>query len=71
MTVNEIIQTIKTLSPHERIEIMHALTDTFSQTPTTKTHSILELDGLGAEIWKDIDAQAYVDELRDEWDYRG
>ncbi len=32
--------------------------------------SLLELEGLGAEIWKDIDAQKYVDELRDEWDNR-
>ena len=32
--------------------------------------SLLELEGLGAEIWKDIDAQKYVDELREEWDNR-
>ncbi|MEN9935409.1 MAG: hypothetical protein RLZZ387_1988 [Chloroflexota bacterium] len=28
----------------------------------------MELHGLGAEIWRGIDAQAYVNELRDEWD---
>jgi hypothetical protein len=28
----------------------------------------MELHGLGAEIWQNIDAQRYVDELRDEWD---
>ena len=38
-------------------------------------HSIMELHGLGAEIWKDekgdlIDAQEYVNELRGEWDHR-
>ncbi len=38
-------------------------------------HSIMELEGLGAEIWKDehgdlIDAQEYVNELRREWDHR-
>lgn len=38
-------------------------------------HSIMELHGLGAEIWKDengnlIDAQKYVNELRSEWDHR-
>ena len=31
-------------------------------------HSLLELEGLGAEIWQGIDAQQYVNELRDEWD---
>jgi hypothetical protein len=32
--------------------------------------SFLELEGLGAEIWQGIDAQAYVNELRREWDQR-
>lgn len=30
--------------------------------------SLLELEGLGAEIWQGIDLQQYVNELRDEWD---
>jgi hypothetical protein len=29
---------------------------------------LLELKGLGREIWHGEDAQAYVDGLRDEWD---
>lgn len=38
-------------------------------------HSILELEGLGAEIWTDqkgalLDAQEYVNDLRREWDHR-
>jgi hypothetical protein len=33
-------------------------------------HSILELEGLGAEIWEGIDAQEYVNALRDEWKHR-
>lgn len=35
-----------------------------------KKHSILELAGLGAEIWEDIDAQEYVNQLRSEWNKR-
>ncbi|NKQ36112.1 MAG: hypothetical protein HF973_10920 [Chloroflexi bacterium] len=33
-----------------------------------KTYSIMELEGLGAEIWQDIDAQAYVNQERASWD---
>ncbi|MFA0736055.1 MAG: hypothetical protein LASZOEIN_002425 [Candidatus Fervidibacter sp.] len=33
-------------------------------------HSLMELEGLGAEIWQGIDAQEYVNELRREWDHR-
>ncbi len=36
----------------------------------TKKRSILELRGLGKEIWKGIDTQKYVDGLREEWDHR-
>lgn len=32
--------------------------------------SILELEGVGAELWQGIDAQEYVNTLRDEWDNR-
>lgn len=33
-----------------------------------KKRSILELRGLGREIWQGVDAQTYVDRLREEWD---
>ena len=33
-----------------------------------KTYSIMELEGLGAEIWQGIDAQAYVNQERASWD---
>ena len=32
--------------------------------------SIMELQGLGRELWKGIDAESYINELRDEWDHR-
>lgn len=35
---------------------------------SNKQRSLLELEGLGAEIWQGIDAQEYVNQLRDEWD---
>ena len=31
-------------------------------------HSIMELEGLGADLWKDIDAQEYVNKERESWD---
>ncbi len=39
------------------------------------THSLLELEGLGAEVWqgsdgRPVDAQQYVNQLRDEWEQR-
>ena len=74
MTVLEVLEQAKALKPSERKELVKLLIDTLD-TPVTKapaqaTHSILELAGLGAEIWKGIDAQEYVNQLRNEWDKR-
>ena len=33
----------------------------------TRGRSLMELEGLGTEIWAGEDAQAYVNRLRDEW----
>jgi hypothetical protein len=35
-----------------------------------KSRSILELEGVGADLWKGVDAQEYVNHLRDEWEDR-
>lgn len=32
-----------------------------------KSQSILELQGLGKEIWHDIDPEEYIDRERDSW----
>jgi hypothetical protein len=37
------------------------------ETPAEPQHSIMELEGLGKEIWEGIDAQEYVNEERDSW----
>ena len=37
---------------------------------TTPQYDIMQLHGLGAEIWEGIDVEAYVDTLRNEWDHR-
>jgi len=36
--------------------------------PVKKKHSIMELEGLGKEIWQGINAAEYVREMRAEWD---
>jgi len=32
-----------------------------------RVYSLLELEGLGKEIWDKINAQDYINDLRDEW----
>ena len=61
---------IKQLPPSERLKLIATTAQELSQGEPPgelPKRSIMELHGLGAEIWKGIDAQAYVDALRDEW----
>jgi plasmid stability protein len=46
-------------------EVIHILS---LATENTRTLSILELQGLGKEIWRDVDAGKYVKKERREWD---
>jgi hypothetical protein len=70
MTVAEIMQKAKALSLQERRELVKLLTESIQSTDEPPKHSILELAGLGAEVWDGIDAQEYVNQLRSEWDHR-
>ena len=72
-TIEEIYQQhIKPLPPSERLRLLAITAQDLARqgidTVEEPKRSIMELHGLGAEIWRGIDAKAYVDELRNEWD---
>jgi hypothetical protein len=73
MTSNELDQLyeqqIKPLPPAIRLQLLARIAqDLAAPAQERRDRSIMELHGLGAEIWQGIDAQQYVNELRDEWD---
>jgi hypothetical protein len=75
MTIAEIDemcrQTILPLPPAERLRLLARIAEDLSLAQTddrAQPHSLLELDGLGADIWHGVEAQRYVDGLRGEWD---
>ena len=56
------------LNPLEQLRLLETLAEIVRrQTALQSPHSILELQGLGKAIWKDVDAQKYVDEERGSW----
>lgn len=64
---------IKPLSTDDRLRLLAVIARdlTLERAAAQKpARSLLELEGLGADLWQGIDAQAYVNELRDEWDRR-
>jgi hypothetical protein len=62
-------QQIKPLPRAVRLQILARIAQDFAVSDEPRRdRSIMELHGLGAEIWQGIAAQQYVNELRGEWD---
>ncbi len=75
ISVEEIYERhIKPLPVTERLRLLEITArDLVMQSETSADkpkRSIMELHGLGKEIWEGIDAQEYVNTLRAEWDHR-
>jgi hypothetical protein len=66
----ELLEQAKNLTPEEQLKLVENLSILIRQqlkmTPKPK-RSILELRGLGKEIWGNIDAHEYVNQERDSW----
>jgi hypothetical protein len=71
-TAEEIYQQyVKLLPNSEKLRLIARVSTDLAETQEAQPkRSIMELHGLGAEIWEGIDAQEYVNELRDEWEHR-
>ena len=63
----ELLAIIQKLSTDEQLKLLEELTIIVRSKVKKKKRSILELKGLGKEIWGSIDAQEYVDRERDSW----
>lgn len=70
MTYAEVVSEIYQLSPAERLSLIDVIQESLEANNEGEELSILDLEGIGAEIWQGIDAQAYVNEIRQEWDHR-
>ena len=62
----ELLNKVKSLSQDERVKLIKIIM-TIEVAPKEK-HDLTELAGLGAEIWKDTDAQEYISKERADWD---
>jgi hypothetical protein len=64
----EVLSRVQRLTPVDQLRLLEELAVLVRRQVTTRTQrSILELQGLGKEIWWGIDAQEYVDRERVSW----
>ncbi|MBI4704088.1 MAG: hypothetical protein HY744_23515 [Deltaproteobacteria bacterium] len=63
---------IRDLPAREQLRLLAVIAERVAQSsrPDSKRTRLTDLEGVGAEVWTGVDAQAYVDELRAEWDRR-
>jgi len=68
-TYDQVLKMTKRLNLPEQLQLLETLSRMVrDQVTEAKPHTIMELEGLGAEIWRDVDAQAYVDQERASWE---
>ena len=64
-TYYEVLSQIQRLNPDDQLRLLEDLVALVRRHVTVQSrHSILELQGLGKEIWRGVDAQQYVDQER-------
>ena len=66
---NDVLRRVQRLSPADQLRLLEDVASLVRRQVTTpaRRRSILELQGLGKEIWQDIDAQNYIDQERAAW----
>ncbi|BCL36068.1 hypothetical protein [Nostoc sp. MS1] len=67
---HEVLQQAQSLTPEEQMRLIEDLSSLICQQRamiSKPKRSILELRGLGKEIWNWVDAQEYVNQERDSW----
>ncbi len=66
---NRLLSQIQLLTFDEQLRLLEDLAVMIRQEFTTQPkHSIMELEGLGKEIWQGIDVEKYIEEERNSWD---
>jgi hypothetical protein len=63
---------VRALPAQERLRLLAIVADDLAAPPpAAPARSVMELHGLGRDAWKGVDADAYIERLRGEWDERG
>jgi len=69
LTYNDLVATLPLLDPEEQISLLEVLSSVLKKAlqPQQQRHSLLELEGLGANIWEKVKVEEYIHLERDSW----
>jgi len=69
ISYNDYVKGIEFLNVEEQLTLLQIISAGLKKSiGKRRKSSIMELEGLGADLWKDIDAQWYVQQERRSWD---
>ena len=69
ITYRGVLDQARQLTSDEQLKLLEDLAAIVRKKITAKPkHSIMELKGLGKEIWEGIDVEKYIEEERNSWD---
>jgi len=69
ISYSDYVRGIKFLNIDEQLTLLEIISARLKKSiGQKKKSSIMELEGLGANMWKDIEAQDYVQKERESWD---
>ncbi len=64
----KLLDEVEKLNQSEQLRLLEKIAVLIRRRTTARTrHSILELQGLGKSVWRDVDAQQYIDKERESW----
>ena len=64
----KILEEVGKLNQAEQLRLLEQIVVLIRNKTTMKSRrSILEIQGMGKDVWKNIEAQKYVDKERDSW----
>jgi len=68
-TYQEILVQVHHLTLDEQLQLLEDLAQLIrSQVMSHPKHSIMELQGLGKELWEGVDVEKYIDDERNSWE---
>ncbi len=63
-----VLHQVQQLSPEEQLQLLEDLAAILRQRiPRKPKHNILELKGLGKEVWEGVDVEEYIRQERGSW----
>jgi hypothetical protein len=70
LAYRDYVKGISTLTPDEQLRLLDVITAHLRKAVEqgAKKHSILTLEGLGAEIWHELDSDEYIQRERESWE---